>query len=48
MGRGVIEVCGNIHVNTGACQSAIACIAISWTEELNNAYYERSIVGECE
>ena len=23
MGRGVIEVCGNIHVSTGACQSAV-------------------------
>ena len=37
MGRGVIEVCGNIHVSTGACQSAVICIATSWTEELNNA-----------
>ena len=38
MGRGVIEVCGNIHVSTGACQSAVIGIATSWTEELNNAY----------
>ena len=27
MGCGVIEVCGNIHVSTGACQSAIIYIA---------------------
>ena len=33
MGRGVIEVCGNIHVSTGACQSAIIGIATSWTKE---------------
>ena len=38
MGHGVIEVCGNIHDSTGACQSAIIGIATSWTEELNNAY----------
>ena len=37
MGCGVIEVCGNIHVSTGAHQSAIIGIATSWTEELNNA-----------
>ena len=37
MGRGVIEVCGNIHVSTGACQSAVIGIATSWTEELHNA-----------
>ena len=42
MGRGVIEVCGNIHVSTGACQSAIICIATSWTEEFKNAYYKRN------
>ena len=37
MGRGVIEVCGNIHISTGACQSAIIGVATSLTEELNNA-----------
>ena len=37
MGRGVIAVCGNIHVSTGACQSAVICIATSWTEELKVA-----------
>ena len=37
MGRGVIEVCGNIHVSTVACQSAVIGIVTSWTEELNNA-----------
>ena len=42
MDRGVIEVCGNIHVSTGTCQSAIIGIATSWTEELNNAYYKRN------
>ena len=36
MDHGVIEVCGNIHVSTGACQSAIICMATSWTEELNS------------
>ena len=36
-GSWVIEVCGNIHVRTGACQSAILGIATSWMEELNNS-----------
>ena len=35
MGCGVIEVCGNIHVSTGACQSENICIVTSWTKELN-------------
>ena len=35
MGRGVIEVCGNIHVCTGTCQSAVVCIATGLTEKPN-------------
>jgi len=34
VGRGVIEVRGNIHVSTGAGQSENICIVTSWTEEL--------------
>ena len=37
MGRGVIEVCGTFMLAQGHGQSAVICIATSWTEELNNA-----------
>ena len=43
-GSWVIEVCENIHVRTGACQSAIIGIATSWMEELTQ---EKSNVKHC-